>query len=130
MASLKDTIQSINNRYAAVLMRPGAPGAADFFTQDADLLPPGPDNLKGREAIQAFWAAVCDKGGEVRLTTADAVAIGDDAVRERYVKHALDSLEMALKAGYRDFKNLRTHADFGSLRQRPEFEKLLQQFEK
>jgi uncharacterized protein (TIGR02246 family) len=79
---IKDAIQSINNRYATVLMRPGAPGAADFFTEDADLLPPGPDNLKGREAIQAFWAAVCEKGGEVRLTTAEAVAIGDDAVRE------------------------------------------------
>jgi uncharacterized protein (TIGR02246 family) len=82
MASLKETIQAINNRYAAALMQPGAPGVADFFTQDADLLPPGPENLKGRAAIQTFWAAVCEKGGDVRLTTADAVAIGDDAVRE------------------------------------------------
>jgi ketosteroid isomerase-like protein len=29
-----------------------------------------------------FWAAVCEKGGDVQLTTADAVAIGEDAVRE------------------------------------------------
>jgi uncharacterized protein (TIGR02246 family) len=82
MGSLKETIQAINNRYAAALMQPGAPGVADFFTQDADLLPPEPENLKGRAAIQTFWAAVCEKGGDVRLTTADAVAIGDDAVRE------------------------------------------------
>ena len=82
MAYLKETIQAINNRYAAALMQPGAPGVENFFTQDADLLPPGPENLKGRAAIQKFWAAVCEKGGDVQLTTADAVAIGEDAVRE------------------------------------------------
>jgi ketosteroid isomerase-like protein len=63
MAYLKETIQAINNRYAAALMQPGAPGVENFFTQDADLLPPGPENLKGRAAIQMFWAAVCEKGG-------------------------------------------------------------------
>jgi ketosteroid isomerase-like protein len=84
MASLKDTIQEINNKYAAILSRPGAPGVGEFFTEDADLLPPGPDNLnlKGPAAIQAFWAAVTEQAGDVRLTTIDAAPIGEDAVRE------------------------------------------------
>ena len=47
--SLTGTIQQINHRYAAVLTQPGAPGAATFFAEDADLLPPGPaeEDLNG-----------------------------------------------------------------------------------
>jgi ketosteroid isomerase-like protein len=80
--SLKDEIQAINNRYAAVLSQPGAPGAASFFAKDADLLPPGPDNLKGPEAIGAFWAAATEHFKDARLTTVDVVPLGTDAARE------------------------------------------------
>jgi hypothetical protein len=33
--SLKEAIQEINNRYAALLSQPGAPGVGAFFTEDA-----------------------------------------------------------------------------------------------
>ena len=79
--SLKDTIQEINSRYAAALSQPGAPGSGAFFTEDADLLPPGPDNLKGAQAIEAFWAAVTEHYHQVRLTTVDVAPLGSDAVR-------------------------------------------------
>ena len=74
--SLKDTIQEINSRYAAALSQPGAPGSG------ADLLPPGPGNLKGAQAIEAFWAAVTEHYHQVRLTTVDVAPLGSDAVRE------------------------------------------------
>ena len=77
--SLKDAIQALNNRYAAVLSQPGAPGAASFFAKDADLLPPGPDNMKGPEAIGAFWAAATEQFKDARLTTLDVVPLGTDA---------------------------------------------------
>jgi ketosteroid isomerase-like protein len=80
--SLKETIQAINDRYAAVLSQRGAPGAASFFAKDADLLPPGPDNLKGPEAIEGFWAAASEHFKDARLTTVDVVALGSDAARE------------------------------------------------
>jgi ketosteroid isomerase-like protein len=80
--SLKDTIQAINNRYAAVLNQIGAPGARDFFADDADLLPPGPDNVKGADAIQAFWAVATEHFQDVRLTTVDVAPLGADAARE------------------------------------------------
>jgi ketosteroid isomerase-like protein len=80
--SLKETIQEVNNRYAAALSRPGAPGAGAFFTEDADLLPPGPDNFKGAAAAQAFWAAATEVLSDARLTTEDVAEIGGDAVRE------------------------------------------------
>ena len=37
----------MNNRYAAVLSEPALLGTASFFAEDFDLLPPGPDNVKG-----------------------------------------------------------------------------------
>jgi SnoaL-like domain len=80
--SLKDEIQAINNRYAAVLSQPGAPGAASFFAKDADLLPPGPDNMKGPETIGAFWAAATEHFKDARLTTVDVAPLGRDAARE------------------------------------------------
>ena len=78
---LKDTIEAITNRYGAVLGRPGAPSAGAFFTADADLLPPGPDNLKGAAAIQAFWAAVTEHYHEVRLTTDEVAPLGAEAAQ-------------------------------------------------
>ena len=80
--SLKEAIQEINNRYAALLSQPGAPGVGAFFTEDADLLPPGPDNLKGVQAIEAFWAAVTEHYHQIHLTTVDVAPLGSDTARE------------------------------------------------
>jgi uncharacterized protein (TIGR02246 family) len=80
--SLEDTIRAINARYVAALNQIGAPGAGRFFAEDADLLPPGPDNLKGPQAIQAYWAAASEHFQDVRLTTVDVAALGTDAARE------------------------------------------------
>jgi ketosteroid isomerase-like protein len=55
--SLKETVQTWETRYAAAL-NDGARGVGMFFTDDADLLPPGPDNVKGSAAIQTYWTAV------------------------------------------------------------------------
>jgi hypothetical protein len=40
--SLKETVQSWEDRYAAVLSSAGALGSGTFFTDDADLLRPAP----------------------------------------------------------------------------------------
>ena len=62
-----------NSRYAAALSQPGAPGSG------ADLLPPGPGNLKGAQAIEAFGAAVTEHHHQVRLTTVDVAPLGRGA---------------------------------------------------
>ena len=79
--SLKDTVQAWEDRYAAVLGTPGALGLENFFTDDADLLPPGPDNLKGIEAIQNFWSDVTRYYHNVKLRTQDAEQMGTDHIR-------------------------------------------------
>ena len=80
--SLRETVQGWNDRYAAALSTPGAPGLGEFFTHDADLLPPGPDNLKGIKAVQQFWSDVSKYYHNARLATSDAEEMGSDFIRE------------------------------------------------
>ena len=80
--TLKETVQSWEDRYAAALSSPGARGCETFFAEDADLLPPGPDNVKGAAAIAPYWAAVAEHYHNVRLTTSDAAQLGPDYIRE------------------------------------------------
>ena len=57
----------------AELLAKGAEGVSEFFTDDADLLPPGYPNLKGPKAIEDFWKAAVAGAETVRLTTEEAV---------------------------------------------------------
>jgi uncharacterized protein (TIGR02246 family) len=82
MAKSLKKIQQLSKDYALALSRPGAEGAGQFFTEDADLLPPGPQSFRGRAEIQAFWTAATDALSDPRLTTTDVTPIGDDAARE------------------------------------------------
>ena len=84
---LKAEIQAINNRYADLLAK-GGRGVGRFFTEDADLLPPGYQNLKGPEAIEAFWQAAVAGADRVTLTTDDVAQMGSDYVREIGRYHA------------------------------------------
>ena len=80
--SLRETVQAWEDRYAAALSTPGAPGLERFFTDDADLLPPGPENLKGIEAIQSFWSTVSEHYHNAKLKTLDAEQMGSEFIRE------------------------------------------------
>jgi uncharacterized protein (TIGR02246 family) len=80
--SLRETIEQLSSEYTAALNRPRAEGAGEFFTEDADLLPPGRDNFHGREQIQAFWTAATEALSDPLLTTNDVTPIGDAAARE------------------------------------------------
>jgi ketosteroid isomerase-like protein len=79
---LADTINEITQRFVSVLNTPGAAGAGEFYDDDADLLPPGPDNVKGRAAIQSFWAAATEHLGEAELTAVDIAEIAPGCARE------------------------------------------------
>lgn len=80
--SLVETIQEINRDYSAVLNELGAPGVDRFFTEDVELLPPGPDNIRGAVAAAAYWAAATEHFRDVHLVTEDVVPLGDAAARE------------------------------------------------
>ena len=62
------------------------------------------------------------------LLAADLVK-KDSPEQQKYHTLALETLDLALQAGYKDFNNLRNNPRLAVLRQRPEFQRLLSEFE-
>ena len=58
-----------------------AAAVADFYTEDAMLLPPGADRIEGRENIEAFWRDFLKEGTEFDLESVE-VATGGDIAHE------------------------------------------------
>jgi ketosteroid isomerase-like protein len=52
---LSDAIEENNRRFAAALAAGDAAGAASVYTDDAALLPPNAEALRGKPAIECFW---------------------------------------------------------------------------
>jgi uncharacterized protein (TIGR02246 family) len=78
----KATIQKLNDAWTAAFNKADAAAVAAFYAEDAFLLPPGADMIKGRAAIEAFWRQAVQQLGEARLTTLDVVPLGPGAARE------------------------------------------------
>jgi hypothetical protein len=55
VAQDKATIQSLNDKFAQAFNAGDAAGLATLYTEEAVILPPGAEMMKGRTAIQAFW---------------------------------------------------------------------------
>lgn len=60
-----------------------------MYTEDAYVLPPGADIVKGRAAIEAFWKQAVQQFGDAKLTTIDVLPLSRSAAREigRHVEH-------------------------------------------
>ena len=68
---------------------------------------------------------------QVREFVLAAQLVEKDAPTQRkYYDLALETLDLALQTGYKDFNNLRNNPRLGVLRQRPEFQRLLREFER
>jgi uncharacterized protein (TIGR02246 family) len=57
-----DAIGASRAAFAAALRGGDAAAAAAVYSDDASLLPPSADRLKGRDAIAAFWRAGVEAG--------------------------------------------------------------------
>lgn len=57
-----DAIGAMRAAFVAALREGDAAAAAAVYSDDASLLPPSAEPLKGREAIAAFWRAGVDAG--------------------------------------------------------------------
>ena len=78
-----------------------------------------------------LWAGnAVELYGRVRAFLLAAEAANKDAPDQRKAYGlALETLDLALQAGYRDFDNLRKNPTLAALRARPEFQTMLQAFE-
>jgi uncharacterized protein (TIGR02246 family) len=82
MAQDKATIQSLNDKFAQAFNAGDAAAVAALYTEDALILPPGGEMMKGKSAIQAFWKGATEQLGNGKLTTVDVKPLGNGAVRE------------------------------------------------
>jgi len=82
LAQDKTTIQSLNDRFAQSFNAGDGAAVAALYTDDAVILPPGGEMMKGRSAIQAFWKGATEQLGDGKLTTVDVKPLGSEAARE------------------------------------------------
>lgn len=78
----KATIQKLNDAWTAAFNSGDGAAVAAMYAEDAYVLPPGADMVKGRAAIEAFWKQAVQQLGDAKLTTIDVLPLGRSAARE------------------------------------------------
>jgi len=82
LAQNKATIEKLNDAWTAAFNKGDAVAVAALYTEDAYVLPPGSEMVKGRAAIEAFWRQAAQQMGDAKLTTVDVLPLGRSAARE------------------------------------------------
>jgi uncharacterized protein (TIGR02246 family) len=71
-------IEEANAKFGDVVRQGDAAALADLYTDDATLLPPDSEMIKGKEGIEAFWSGGIQMGIKgLALTTVDVYGSGD-----------------------------------------------------
>jgi uncharacterized protein (TIGR02246 family) len=78
----KAVIQKLNDEWTAAFNKGDSAAVAAMYAEDAYVLPPGADIVKGRAAIEAFWKQAVQQLGDAKLTTIDVLPLGRTAARE------------------------------------------------
>jgi len=82
MAQDVGAIQALNDKWDDAFNKGDAAALAAMYAEDAYVLPPGSDIVKGRSAIQNFWGGAVQHLGDAKLTTVDVLKLGPRAARE------------------------------------------------
>ena len=82
LAQDKATIEKLNDAWTAAFNKGDAAAVAAMYTEDAYVLPPGAELIKGRTAIEGFWRQAAQQIGDAKLTTVDVLPLGPGAARE------------------------------------------------
>lgn len=79
-SDVRQEIDQVNARFAEAFNRGDAAGAAQVYTENATILPPGSEMIQGRHSIEQFWQAAMQMGiRAVSLETHDLSVSGDMA---------------------------------------------------
>jgi uncharacterized protein (TIGR02246 family) len=81
-AQSKATIQKAGDKWAEAFNKGDAAALASMYSQDAYVLPPGAEMMKGRSAIETFWRQQMQQAGDFKCTTLDVKPLGSKAARE------------------------------------------------
>ena len=78
----KATIQSLNENFARAFNTGDFARMAANYIDDAVILPPGAEMMRGRSTIQAFWTSAGEMLSDLKLTAEDVQRLGNGAARE------------------------------------------------
>jgi ketosteroid isomerase-like protein len=82
LAQDKATIEKINASFTAAFNSGDFALAAALYTEDAYVMPPGSEIVRGRGSIQSFWAKAGETLGNITLTTLEVTPLGNSVARE------------------------------------------------
>jgi serine/threonine-protein kinase len=139
--------QALDHHQAALRANPNHPGYRSSYRTNrwalADTLVRLGDHATAAEASAQFAQAAVDRPTDLYNAAcylANCVPLAEkdsnlpEAKRQElarsYADRALDTLRQALKSGYKDLANMKKDPDLDPLRQRADFQKLLQDLEK
>jgi uncharacterized protein (TIGR02246 family) len=78
MTQVRQAVEEGNAKFGEAVRKGDGAAIADLYTEDATLLPPDSDMIKGRVGIEAFWKGGLQMGiKEAVLTTVDVSGAGD-----------------------------------------------------
>jgi uncharacterized protein (TIGR02246 family) len=81
-AQSKAAIQKEDDKWAEAFNKGDAAAVAAMYTEDAYVLPPRAEMMKGRSAIAAFWGQQMQQISDVKCTTLEVKPLGRNAARE------------------------------------------------
>ncbi len=77
---LQQAVQDTNREFMEAVKRGDPASLAALYTEDATLLPPNSEPIRGRQGIQAFMGTLMEMGlREATLETVDVEYLGDVA---------------------------------------------------
>ena len=82
LAQDKAMIQKLNDDWCSAFKKGDAAAVAGMYAEDAYVLPPGADMVKGRAAIETFWRQEAQHLSCEKLTTVDVLPLGSEAAHE------------------------------------------------
>ena len=78
VAQVRGLIEEANLKFGEAVRQGDAAALATLYTEDATLLPPNSEMIKGRQGIEVFWQATGEMGvTDAVLTTVDVMGAGD-----------------------------------------------------
>ena len=83
LGDIRAKIDAVNKEFLDAFNRGDIAAAMGVYTEDATILPPNAEMMKGKAAIKAFWQGARDMGvKEAKLETVELTPMGDETACE------------------------------------------------
>ncbi len=83
LGDIRAKIDAVNKGFVEAFNRGDLASAMNVYTENATILPPNAEMMKGKEAITAFWQGAREMGvKEAKLETVELTPMGDETACE------------------------------------------------